>query len=88
VAGLCQKKHDVGKPQYEKCKFGRGTAQTKRPGSSSKNKRQSPPASPCGRSTNLLATRLERRMEAAQSNHTRNKGARCQPLVRGDAVSY
>jgi len=39
-------------------------------GSRSKNKRQSPPASPCGSSTNELATRLERQMEAAQSNRT------------------
>ena len=36
-------------------------------GARSKNKRQSPPASPCGSSTNVPATRLERRMEAAQS---------------------
>jgi len=44
-------------------------------GSHSKNKQQSPPASPCGSSTNVLATRLERRMEAAQSNRTRDKVA-------------
>jgi len=40
-----------------------------------KNKRQSSQASPCGSSTNVLATRLERRMEAAQSNRTRDKVA-------------
>ena len=36
-------------------------------GARSKNKRQSPPASPSGSSANVPATRLERRMEAAQS---------------------
>ena len=41
----------------------------------SKNKRQSPPASPNGSSTNVPATRLERRMEAAQSIRTRDNVA-------------
>ena len=41
-------------------------------GARSKNKRQSPPASPSGSSTNEPATRLERRMEAAQSIRTRD----------------
>ena len=41
-------------------------------GARSKNKRQSPPASPSGSSTNVPATRLERRMEAAQSIRTRD----------------
>ena len=44
-------------------------------GASSKNKRQSPPASPSGSSTNVPATRLERRMEAAQSLRTRDNVA-------------
>ena len=41
-------------------------------GARSKNKRHSPPASPSGCSTNVPATRLERRMEAAQSIRTRD----------------
>ena len=41
----------------------------------SKNKRQSPPASPSGSSTNVPATRLERRMEAAQSIRTHDNVA-------------
>jgi len=44
-------------------------------GARSKSKRQSPPASPCSSSTNVLAARLERRMEATQSNRTRDKVA-------------
>ena len=44
-------------------------------GARSKNKRQSPPASPSGSSTNVPATRLERRMEAAQSILTRDNVA-------------
>ena len=36
----------------------------------SKNKRQSPPTSPSGSSSNVPATRLERQMEAAQSIRT------------------
>jgi len=44
-------------------------------GSRSKSKRQFPPASPYGSSTNVLATRLERRMEAAQNNRTQDKVA-------------
>ena len=44
-------------------------------GARSKNKRQSPPASPSGSSTNVPATRLERRMEAAQSIRTRDNVA-------------
>ena len=44
-------------------------------GARSKNKRQSPPASPSGRSTNVPAARLERRMEAAQSIRTRDNVA-------------
>ena len=44
-------------------------------GARSKNKRQSPPASPSGSSTNVPATRLERRMEAAQSIRTRDNAA-------------
>ena len=44
-------------------------------GAHSKNKRQSPPASPSGSSTNVSATRLERRMEAAQSIRTRDNVA-------------
>ena len=44
-------------------------------GACSKNKRQSPPASPSGSSTNVPATRLERRMEAAQSIRTRDNVA-------------
>jgi len=42
-------------------------------GCRSKNKWQSWPASPNGSSTNLLATHLERRIEAAQSNRTSDK---------------
>ena len=41
----------------------------------SKNKRQSPPASPSGSSTNVPATRLERLMEAAESIRTRDNVA-------------
>ena len=41
-------------------------------GTRSKNKRQSPPSSPSGSSTNVPATRLERQMEAAQSIRTRD----------------
>ena len=41
-------------------------------GARSKNKRQFPPISPSGSSTNVPATRLERRMEAAQSIRTRD----------------
>ena len=41
----------------------------------SKNKLQSPPASPSGSSTNVPATRLERRMEAVQSIRTRDNVA-------------
>ena len=41
-------------------------------GARSKNKRQSPPASPSGSSINAPATRLEREMEAAQSIRTRD----------------
>ena len=37
-----------------------------------KNKRQSPPTSSSGSSTKVPATRLERRMEAAQSIRTRD----------------
>ena len=44
-------------------------------GAHSKNKRQSPPASPSGSSTNVPATSLERRMEAAQSIRTRDNVA-------------
>ena len=44
-------------------------------GARSKNKRQSSPASPSGSSTNVPATRLERRMEAAQSVCTRDNVA-------------
>ena len=44
-------------------------------GARSKNKRQSPPAGPSGSSTNVPATRLERRMEAAQSIRTRDNVA-------------
>ena len=44
-------------------------------GARSKSKRQSPPASPSGSSTNVPATRLERRMEAAQSNRTQDNVA-------------
>ena len=44
-------------------------------GARSKNKRQSPPASSSGSSTNVPATRLERRMEAAQSISTRDNVA-------------
>ena len=40
----------------------------------SKHKRQSPPASPSGSSINVPSTRLERRMEAAQSIRTRDQG--------------
>ena len=39
------------------------------------NNRQSPPASPSDRSTNVPATRLERRMEAARSIRTRDNVA-------------
>ena len=42
---------------------------------SQKNKRQSPPASSSGSSINVPATRLERRMEAAQSIRTRDNVA-------------
>ena len=41
----------------------------------SKNKRQSPPASPSGSSTNVPATRLERRIVASQSIRTRDNVA-------------
>ena len=44
-------------------------------GTRSRNKRQSPPASPSGSSTNVPATRLERRMEVAQSIRTRDNVA-------------
>ena len=44
-------------------------------GARSKNMRQSPPASPSGSSTNVPATRLEWRMEAAQSILTRDNVA-------------
>ena len=44
-------------------------------GARSKNKRQSPPASTSGSSTNVPATRLERQMEAAQSIRTRDNVA-------------
>ena len=44
-------------------------------GARSKNKRQSPPASPSGSSTNVPATRLDRRMDAAQSIRTRDNVA-------------
>ena len=44
-------------------------------GAHSKNKRQSPPASPSGSSINVPATRLERQMEAAQSIRTRDNVA-------------
>ena len=44
-------------------------------GARSKNKRQFPPASPSGSSTNVPATSLERRMEAAQSIRTRDNVA-------------
>ena len=44
-------------------------------GACSKTKQQSPPASPSGSSTNVPATRLERRMEAAQSIRTRDNVA-------------
>ena len=44
-------------------------------GARSKNKRQSEPTSPSGSSTNVTATRLERRMEAAQSIRTRDNVA-------------
>ena len=44
-------------------------------GTRSKNKRQSPPASPSGSSTNVPATCLERRMEAAQRIRTRDNVA-------------
>ena len=44
-------------------------------GARSKNKRQSPPASPSGSSTNVPATRLEKRMEVAQSIRTRDNVA-------------
>ena len=41
----------------------------------SKNKRQSPPTSPSGSSINVPATRLDRRMKAAQSTRTRDNVA-------------
>ena len=44
-------------------------------GARSKNKRQSPSVSLSGSSTNVLATRLERRMGTAQSNRTQGKVA-------------
>ena len=44
-------------------------------GARSKNKRQSPPASPTGSSINMPATRSERRTEAAQSIRTRDNVA-------------
>ena len=44
-------------------------------GARSKNKRQSPLASPSGSSINVLATRLQRRMEAVQSIRTRDNVA-------------
>ena len=44
-------------------------------GARSKNKRQSPPASPSGSSTNVPTTRLERRMEAEQIIRTRDNVA-------------
>ena len=50
-------------------------------GARSKNKRQSPPASPSGSSTNVPATRLERRMEAAQSIRTLRKNTLSNCLI-------
>ena len=50
-------------------------------GARSKNKRQSPPASPSGSSTNVPATRLERRMEAAQSIRTRDNVAHSRAAI-------
>ena len=44
-------------------------------GARSKNKRQSPPASPNGSSINVPVTSLERRMEAAQGIRTRDNVA-------------
>ena len=44
-------------------------------GARSKNKQQSLPASSCGSSSNVPATCLERRMEAAQSIRTRDNVA-------------
>ena len=44
-------------------------------GARSKNKQQSPPVSSSGSSTNVPATRLERRMEAAQSIRTQDNVA-------------
>jgi len=61
---------ESGVAQYKKLRV-RGLGRRSR----SKSKRQSSPASPCGSSTNVLATRLERRMEAAKSNCTRDKVA-------------
>jgi len=59
-----------GVAQHKKLRF-RGLGR----GSRSKSKRESPPASPCGSPTNVLATRLGSRMEATQSNRTRHKVA-------------
>ena len=57
-------------------------------GACSKNKRQSPPASPSGSFTNVPATRLERRMEAVQSICTRDSVAHsrvnCHQLLLGN----
>ena len=56
----------------------------------SKNKRQPPPASPSGSSTNMPATRLERQMEAAQSIHTQDNVAHSRvnhhQLLLGDLI--
>ena len=57
-------------------------------GARSKNKRQSPPASPSGSFTNVRATRLEGRMEAVQSICTRDSVAHsrvnCHQLLLDD----
>ena len=50
-------------------------------GARSKNKRHSPPASPSGSSINVPTTRLERRMEAAQSIRTRDNVAHSQSNI-------
>ena len=62
----------IGTPRSSRNPYG---VQVLGRGARSKNKRQSPPASPSGSFTNAPATRLERRIEAAQSIRTRDNVA-------------
>ena len=57
-------------------------------GARSKNKRQSPPASRSGSSTNVPAANLERQMEAAQSIRTRGNVAHSRVNLHQLLLSY